>query len=141
MGTTEKKVWIYGGIGAVAVWLLFLRGKEFGGDGIDPTGNTGNTGNGGYSFDAHKVATDLYEAMRYMGTDEDAVLSILTPVSQPQFGQVVTAFGSLPYNPTTGNQSFLLWETVTKYDLKGWLKEELSSTDYANLKRKYPNYL
>ncbi|HMI08736.1 MAG TPA: hypothetical protein VK528_14390 [Flavobacterium sp.] len=119
------------------VWLLFFR-NTVSGDGIDPTiGGAGNSTNG---FDAHKIAVDLYMAMKDSGTDEDAVVAILTPVTPAQFDLVVPAFGKLKYNPVTGNQ-YSFWGTLDPYDLKGWLYEEISSSMYANLRRKYPKQL
>lgn len=141
MEGNEKNLWIGGAVAAGLVWFLFFRNTEYGGNGIDPTGNgsNGNTGNGNY-FDAHKVAIDLYDAMKESGTDEEAVVYILTPINQAQFNLVFDAFGKLKYNPALGNQ-WSLWGDLDRYDLKGWLKSELSPTEYANLKRKYPNKL
>jgi hypothetical protein len=104
-------------------------------------------------FNPKSIADTLYEAMKgtgksvgsavgfSIGTDKDVVFDILTGVSVAQFGAIIKAFGVKPYNKTTGNQQFLVWQTPTKYGLKTWLKEELPVKDYALLRKKYPKYL
>jgi hypothetical protein len=104
-------------------------------------------------FNPKSIADTLYEAMKgtgksvgssvgfSIGTDKEVVFDILTGVSVAQFGAIIKAFGVKPYNKTTGNQQFLLWQTPTKYGLKTWLKEELPVKDYALLRKKYPKYL
>jgi hypothetical protein len=104
-------------------------------------------------FNPKSIADTLYEAMRStgksigssvglsIGTDKEVLFDILTGVSLAQFGAIIKAFGLKPYNKTTGNQQFLLWQTPTKYGLKTWLKQELPVKDYALLRKKYPKYL
>ena len=141
------------GIGAavagLAVYLLFFKGKETGTGTGDPTGNGGT--NTAYNFDAHKVATDVYEILKQTGftgawvnsDDAAALLEILTPVNEDQFGQVITKFGQLEYNPLLGDQSSFFWQTLDKYGLVFWLKKELpiNTEIYRTLKAKYPKYL
>lgn len=139
----EKNIKIGGTVVAAAVvlYLVLGKGKENSGDGGDPTGN------GGYIpaqpvFNAKNVALGLYEAMKDMGTEEEAILQILKPVSQTQFAQVVVAFGSKYYNSITGDQrSYNPFYGLPKVNLKGWLKEELSVQEYALLRSKYPYHL
>lgn len=124
--------------GGLLLYLLFGNKKDNSGGTTDPTGN------GSYTpsttiFTPKNVANSLYDAMKDSGTEEEAILETLKTINQAQFAQVVIAFGKLPYNPTTGNQvNFNPFGSLTKYDLKGWLKEELSSKDYAILRNKYP---
>lgn len=102
------------------------------------------TGNGGFMppnmvFNAKNVANSLYQAMKESGTEEEAILEALKTVNQAQFMQVSAAFGSLPYNATTGNQyNFNPFSPLPKVNLKGWLSEELSLKDYTILRNKYP---
>lgn len=126
---------VLGGLGIL--YLVFKNRTENSGT-VDPTGNGGYTPVVGV-FNAHNVATNLYDTMKNMGTDEEAILEILKPINQAQFSQVVIAFGKLAYNPVTGDQrNYNPFGSLAKYDLKGWLKEELSAKDYAILRSKYP---
>jgi len=138
MTPQEEKQYKYLGIAAIVIiggYYLFYNPNDPTGSATDPTIDNGAV------FNAFNTATAIYEAMKDSGTDEDTVISLLKTVSKTQFAEVFKAFGKLPYNTTTGNQYFAMWETPTKYDLKKWLFEELSTTEYNNLRRKYPNYL
>lgn len=144
MTEQDKIKYTYIGAGLLAIiggYFLFFNKKDTSSGAIDPTGNNGNAGGSTNVFNAFNVATDIYNAMRTMGTDEETVITLLKTVSQVQFGEVFKAFGILPYNTVTGNQLFAWGQSVTKYDLKKWLFEELSTTEYNNLRRKYPNFL
>ena len=96
---------------------------------------------GGLAFNPKLIASQLYEAMKSSGTDEDLVFETLTNVNQNQFGLVVKAFGLKPYNRYTGNQMGVIGISLPKIPLKSWLKEELSSSMYKELRYKYPKYL
>ena len=135
---TQKQQNIALGVSVLGIigYFAFFHGTTTG-NGVDPTGN--GTGNDNSNFNAFRVATDLYDAMKESGTDEDAIVGILTNVSPAQFDLVFKAFGSLAYNPNLGNQ-WGIW-ALDKYDLKGWLKNELSETEYQNQKRKFSNKL
>ena len=130
-------------LGVAAVGLLgyfaFFHGT-ISGNGVDQTGNggTGTNGNGS-TFNAFDAVQRLYDAMKETGTDEDAVLAVLTRLTPAQFDQVFVRFGSLKYNPLLGNQYGIL--TLDRYDLKGWLKNEISLSEYNVYKRKFPNRL
>lgn len=133
-----KYLKIAGGVAVAGVVIYFIvKKKPDNGGGVeDPTGNGTSSGNGVVVFNAAKVATELHNAMKDLGTDEDAIFATLTNVSQTQFGLVVKAFGNRTYNTYLGtNNGF------TAYPLKTWLFEELSDNDYKTLKLKYPNYL
>jgi hypothetical protein len=129
------------GVGAIAtvgiLYLLFAKKTDNSGV-YDPAVS------GSYPtvFNAQKVATALWEAMKNRGTEEEAILEVLKYVNQNQFAQVIIAFGKLNYNPVTGDQvNYNPFGSLTKYDLKFWLKEELSAQEYAILRSKYPNSL
>lgn len=104
-------------------------------------------------FSPKQVADALYYAMKdtgkslfssagfSVGTERDVIFETLSNVTATQFNSVVKAFGLLPYNKYTGNQSFVWGTTPTKYGLKTWLKEELPTKDYLLLKNKYPKNL
>jgi hypothetical protein len=104
-------------------------------------------------FNPKSIADTLYEALKStgkssgssvglsIGTDKEVVFDLLSEVSERQFGSIIRAFGLKAYNKISGNQQFLIWQTMTKYGLKTWLKEELTVKDYALLRRKYPKYL
>lgn len=144
MSPEEIKNLKTGAIVVAGVGLLYLivsNKNDNSGSVQDPTGNSG------YIpvipvFNAQKVATALWEAMKDRGTEEEVILEVLKYVNQNQFAQVIIAFGKLNYNPVTGDQvNYNPFGSLTKYDLKFWLKEELSAQEYAILRSKYPNSL
>lgn len=104
-------------------------------------------------FNPKSLADTLYEAMRStgksmgssvgvsIGTDKEVIFDLLTGIDESQLKSIIKAFGLKPYNKTTGNQQFLVWQTPTKYGLKTWFKEELPVKDYALLRKKYPKIL
>jgi Annexin len=144
MTDQQKKYFTYGGIGIVIAVLGYyaFKGSNNSGDATDPTGNGGiPSPNVGYVFNAQKIAKELLDAMKDSGTDELTILDSLSKVNQTQFGLVFQAFGKHSYNRDLGNQTAFVWQTLPKLDLKQWLFEELSSSDYKVLKLKYPNYL
>lgn len=144
MTTQEQTKYQYIAGGAIVLiggYFLFFNKKDNSSGTVDPTGNNGNVGGSTNVFNALNIATALYDAMKSIGTDEETIVTILKTVSQVQFGEVFSAFGTLSYNTTTGNQVFAYGQTITRYNLKKWLFEELSVTEYNNLRRKYPNYL
>jgi hypothetical protein len=120
------------------IYLVFGKKTDNSGATNDPT----QTAPAGTTFDAQNVADTLKAAMADSGTDESAILDALKYVSPGQFILVTKAFGLQPYNSVYGNQ----WNFNPFYDLpllalKMWLKEELSTADYAVLKNKYPSSL
>lgn len=131
-------------IGGFIIYKMIPASDSTGGA-TDPTGNgTLPAGsNPAFTFNAQKVANDLYDAMKTANFSHGDIIPILQRVSQTQFGQVVTAFGKRKYNSITGNtytDIFGIYD-LPAVDLKGWLKSELSTSDYNFLKLKYPNYL
>jgi hypothetical protein len=136
--TPQNATYIKWGIGlAVAGTVAFLFfNTDTGGSTNDPTGNTGNTGTLP-SFSANKVRLQLFEAMNQSGTDEDGIINILKHITPAQFTQVVTAFGLERYTDILGYKTSF----GTPRDLPYWLKSELSTSEYNNLRNKYPNSL
>lgn len=156
MTEKDKKYLLYGGLAlaGLTVYFVFFNNSEGGGNGVDPTGNgtvnPNTANNGGGTFNALKIATELYDAMKSTGyaswvsgngDEADMILNALTPVSQSQFELVSKAFGKLKYNETFGNQIGV--GTLSQRDLAFWLKTELGQTSevYKTLKLKFPNYL
>lgn len=94
----------------------------------------------GSVFNAKKIAETLYDAMKGINITNDAkneaIFAALTGVTQDQFGKVFAAFGSKRYNTYTGNTVGLY-----SYNLKTWLKSELSPVSYMQLQKQYPKYL
>jgi hypothetical protein len=146
--TPQKEKQLTYGIGAIAVILLaykFLGNNNIGGTIADPTGN-GTAPPGGVPgaavFNPQRVADQLYDAMKEMGTDELDVLAILKYITEQQFALVIQKFGKKSYNASTGNQyNFSPFGSLPLVNLPGWLKSELSEEEYALLRLKYPNYL
>jgi hypothetical protein len=122
--------------GFLALYFVFGKNKDNSGANADPTTNSVTP------FNAKSTAESLFEAMKNSGTDEDAILETLKHINSVQFAQVVLAFGKRYYNTYTGNQySFNPFSPLPALPLKTWLKEELSSSDYAILKLRYINNL
>ena len=145
MTPQEKKYLVYAGAAFLVVGGLYWytsTGAESGGSSIDPTGNGGQLPESNTTaFNAKKVADELYEAMRYVGTDKPAITASLRNISQIQFGQVYAAFGTRFYNKTTGNTTEYLFQTIKKENLKTWLYNEVDTEFYNTWKLKYPKYL
>jgi len=131
-----------GVVAAITLYKIIVPKTDGSGSTYDPTGNgTGGTANNP-NFNAVAVKNALLDAMKETGTEEEEIFAALQNVSQAQFAQVVAAFKKQPYNPTTGNQYMPIWQSnLTDYNLQFWLKEELSPSDYAKLRQKYPQYL
>lgn len=129
------------------IYYTFFSKSTSGPSGPDPTGNGTTTP---AAFDAFKVATDLYNLMKTKGyasflnpNERAGIIRILKNVTEAQFAQVIKKFGSLNYNLTFGDQSFLPFTTPEKHPLVVWLQTELGmdTEEYLTLQRKYPNYL
>lgn len=124
-----------GGAVIASLGILYLI---FGNKNKNGTPDPAVTGGVASSFNARNIADGLYEAMNRVGTDKNAVIEILKPVSPGQFMLVSKAFGFKPYNTWTGNDFGYFLDSLP---LKTWLKEEVSASDYAILKNKYLNQL
>ena len=105
----------------------------------DPTGNVGNTNT--EVFSASKKAAELLNAMDRFGTDEAAIFKTLNGVTQAQFGLIRQAFGLKQYNGVSQGIPGDIFGLIPSIPLERWLEEELSSTSYATLKIRFPNYL
>lgn len=122
---------------AVVVGYFLFFNKDSGGTSQDPTGNNGGGVMPTPVFDANRVRLKLFDAMNRVGTDEDAIITTLRTVTPQQFDQVFVKFGKERYNDWLGYKTSF----DTERDLAYWLKAELSSDEYLNLQRKYPNRL
>ncbi|AXG72941.1 hypothetical protein DVK85_01315 [Flavobacterium arcticum] len=133
----KKPLLITGGVLAVFILYRVIVGK------IDNSGSQyDTTGNGNSApIDAQAIAETLYNAMKISGTDEQAIKNALQPVNATQFKQIVTAFGQRSYNKTMGNIYEYFGNTLNKYGLKEWLKNELNASEYETLRLKYPTEL
>lgn len=122
-------------IGTVLYFALKPRGDQEYLE--DPTGNDGIINNPA-SFSPSIAAERLYEAMRYMGTDESAIMSVFQTVSVANFTKVYTLFGKRSYNSVTGDQRrYNPFKALPLENLQVWLKSELSANSYETLRLKY----
>lgn len=150
MNAKNKKIVMIAGGGAalIGIGYLLTRTKRENSGSEDPTGN-GTTAPIFQQFNAKKIADELYEELVGTGfasiilnpKQKETIFEILKNVSNSQFGKVMELFGKKAYNMTSGNNYFLLFTDPTYYTLDKILKNELTSTDYATLRKKYPNYL
>lgn len=82
------------------------------------------------SGQAVHYAERLFNAMKDTGTDEDEIDLVRLSLSRPSdLRSVWNAFGSRPYG-TFGSPMFGLGMFATNLDLRGWLKAELSGSDF-----------
>jgi hypothetical protein len=79
------------------------------------------------------LSQQLYNAMKGVGTDEDAIMSALDRIStKDDLLAVMKRFGTPEYGS---------WWLGHKYlDLPGWLKEELSGDDLNHVRQMFLNY-
>lgn len=135
------------GIGVAAAvllgYLLIKKSDNGGGYGEDPTGNNfipGSPGSSGNAvvFNAKTAAEKLYDAMKEMGTDENAIMQVFQTVSVGNFPKVYHAFGRRSYNKTLGNQyNFSPFSNLPLENLSVWLENELSNSSFETLRTKY----
>lgn len=145
-------------IGAIViggVYYVYQKSKSEGTTGgatADPTGNgtVNNPTAPTQTFNATRIANDLYDAMKDSGyasflnpNERDQIFKALEAVkTEAQFKQVSDKFGRRSYNTLYGNQiNFNPFGSLPLEPLKVWLFTELSYDDYILLKKKYPNYL
>lgn len=92
-------------------------------------------------FNAKKIAETLYDAMKGINLTNDqkneTIFTALTGINQTQFGLIFKAFGSRRYNTITGQSA----TGIYSYNLRTWLKEELSASSFKQLQESYPKYL
>ena len=79
------------------------------------------------------IAQELYNAMKGVGTDEDAIVSVFNRIStKDDLLAVMKRFGTPEYGS---------WWLGHKYlDLTGWLKEELSDEPLNAVRNVFLNY-
>ncbi|CAA0231116.1 hypothetical protein [Tenacibaculum maritimum] len=82
---------------------------------------------------ATSIAESLHKSMsRWFGTDESYIFDVLTNIRIEDFNKVYNAFGQRPYLEIFG-------VSTTEYfgeniDLFGWLKYELSPSEFSRLR-------
>ncbi|MDR3134344.1 MAG: annexin [Prevotellaceae bacterium] len=83
--------------------------------------------------DINLIAQELYSAMKGVGTDEDAIISLFNRIStKDDLLAVMKRFGTPEYGS---------WWLGHKYlDLTGWLKEELSGDTLNSVRNVFLNY-
>jgi hypothetical protein len=125
------------GVGLIGYYLM--SGSDSGqGYGDDPTGNNVNPNMPQPTFNAKQAAIKLYDAMRELGTDEDAIMQVFQTVSVSNFPKVYKEFGIRSYNKTMGNQyNFNPFGSLPLENLAVWLENELSSSSFETLRTKY----
>jgi len=135
----QKTIKIVATIGAVLLLGYFIRRRPDSGSGYgdDPTENNSQNGNG-VVFNPKIAAEKLYDAMKEMGTDENAIMQVFQTVSVGNFVKVFNAFKLRSYNDQLGNQyNFNPFISLPTRSLSYWLKKELSSSSFETLRIKY----
>ena len=72
---------------------------------------------------ANSLAKQLYEAMRYFGTDEASIINVFAQINENGALLVFNKFGIRQYSQTIGLSAHL--------NLTEWLRSELDETDSA----------
>lgn len=135
----HKNIKIGVAVGAVLLlgYVIVKRADDRQGYGDDPTGNNMQNGNA-VVFNAKVAAEKLYDAMKEMGTDENAIMQVFQTVSVGNFAKVFNAFMLRAYNSQLGNQyNFSPFYSLPTRSLSYWLKNELSSSSFKTLQIKY----
>jgi len=138
--TQQDKKWLKIAGVAVALYLIYKIATpktDNSGNAADPTGNSGNNP-AAANFNAAAVADTLHNAMKDIGTDEEAILNATQYLNAQQFAQVIAAFDKRPYNSTWGNDMEPWFGSLPKLTLPQWLKKELSSSLYNQIRLKFP---
>lgn len=139
----KKVIWVF--VAIFGLWFLIRKiGRKIP---EHPTGNVavpvkslpskGATLSDGQ---ANSYAERLYDAMRISGTDEEAIFAILKNLSTADYNKIYNAFGLRSYLPFLGESPFFVFKWGAKeLSLTQWLVEELSSAEFAKLKKLNPN--
>ena len=146
--TDKQKKIIIASAGVIALGALIyaaLPKSDSSGTDYDTTGNGSPATTNNTNFNAAAVAQELYLQMK--DTLQNTVIfkghvdlmAILTKLTTTQFQQVITAFGSKPYNTMFGNQLSTLWGELDKHPLKVWLENELWDDEYEQLALRFKN--
>lgn len=123
-------------IGLVLIFLYrrFVKGVQT----PQPPGNLTNTPvekeddskSGITEQEARAYAERLYEAMKGIGTDEEAIKKILQPLTLHDYNRVYNMFGLRKY--FVNGEAAFLGENLS---LTEWLIQELSDNDIIELKK------
>ena len=84
-----------------------------------------------------KIAQDLHDAMKGFGTDFHKIKSTLQNLDDYQFEIVYRRFGIRPY----GKYGEPMWGKGINLNLSQWFKQELTESQYNELKHKFPKLL
>ncbi len=88
---------------------------------------------------AKAISERLYAAMKGIGTDENAIYSALSGLSENDFVRVYESFGKKQYSLTWGNVGDPL--TSDNHHLVTWLTNELEDSEIKELQKVIPNLL
>ncbi|MFL0108130.1 hypothetical protein [Tenacibaculum maritimum] len=84
--------------------------------------------------EAKSIAEGLYNSMSGFGTDEDTIFDLLSGISSANFSKVYNAFGERYYWHELGVWTDdSIFSNGHKIDLFGWLRSELSSSEFLKL--------
>ena len=130
-------LYIGGGIVIILIVSKVLKGiigtnSLFGNSSTDTSNVDVNTSNLTISSnDALLIAEGMYSAMNRIGTDEQSLFDLVTPLNKDDLLLVIKTFGMRRYEPLLGTTAFLLGQDQ---NLIGWLKGELGGSSYTKMK-------
>lgn len=121
---------------AVVLYILFSKDTAVEYEEISSNENIGN------GLNVTDLAQKLHDAMKYTGTNFEAILDTLASIDEHQYKLIERRFGKRAYNSFLGNQTRVNpFSPLPKLTLKQWFKHELSEKEYKTLQTKYPNSL
>lgn len=88
---------------------------------------------------ANSIAEALYNSMNQLGTDEAVIFESFKGLNDGDFAKVYNAFGLRPFIEFigVGTDDNMLGVNM---DLIGWLKHDLTSSEYISLRRAFPSF-
>jgi hypothetical protein len=117
---------MYIGGAILVLYLINKLIKNFRGDPSDPSTMTCNRSQTSLNEDEITMVTaGIYDAMNRIGTREQDIIDLITPLNSEDLKCVVKEFGLRRYDPLFGTGSMVLGATKS---LQGWLKSELSGS-------------
>ena len=120
----NSKPILYIGVAVVAFFLLKKLIANWKGSITDPANMDCDALKRSVSADEIIMITEgIYDAMNRIGTNEQAIIDLITPLNSEDLKCVVKAFGLRRYDPIFGTGSLVIGATKS---LQGWLKSELS---------------
>lgn len=104
-----------------------------------------NEGKKEITLSLEEITRQIHKEMKKSNSDTRVILVLLEPVTEEDFGQMITLFGERPYMDKTRSDgvdgNFLPFNEAIPQKLPYWLSMDLPNEAYQILKEKFPKYL